>query len=96
MGSPLRFVGVFGRKGGVDEVPECNGDAMTTALNKGRATIAEVRRIQDTLYFWALGEGIGAKAAQKCMNCLDESFFLSLSAPREKHYWPQNPSTKNW
>jgi len=69
---------------------------MTTALNKGRASIDKVRFIQDTLYNWTLEKGVGAEGAQRVVNCLDESFLLVLPALGDKHYWPQNPGTRNW
>lgn len=58
---------------------------ITTTLSKGRATAEEVHQVLDCLYLWALSKGKGRDVAQKVFNCLDESFLLSLPAPKEKH-----------
>lgn len=73
-----------------------NSATMTTALAAGRATVSEVREIQDILYAWGLSKGGNEKVAQEVVNCLDETFLLSLPTPERNHSWPEHPGPANW
>jgi hypothetical protein len=69
---------------------------MTTALASGRATLAEVQEIQHYMYCWGLEKTGSPLVAQGIVNCLHESFLLSLKQPVTNHYWPTVPGTRNW
>jgi hypothetical protein len=67
--------------------------AMVTALASGRATKEDVQEIQNHMYCWSLEKTGSFSTAQKIVNCLDESFLLSLSQPYTNHFWPEVPGT---